>query len=305
MSIETEALSRTKNLKSEIENYQLKTSAISKRQFNHEFTITSGKDSLKLQVYFGKKGIKTVLQGNDNSQLYEKINGLVFGENLFKPAKEEINEPENYIGTDESGKGDFFGPLTVAAFYSNNEIKQELISLGVKDSKLLNDSQINFIAGKIKKIKNVFYEVVVVTPSKYNELYTKFGNLNLLLNWAHSKAIEVLLEKVETNTIITDKFSKRELNISVKHNHNSPAADKINFIQTEKGERFIGVAAASILARNAMNLWFEKQKINGIILPKGASLEVEQKAQKIKNDFGEKKLSELAKLHFKTLQKIK
>ncbi|KAB2842721.1 MAG: ribonuclease HIII, partial [Melioribacteraceae bacterium] len=71
------------------------------------------------------------------------------------------------------------------------------------------------------------------------------------------------------------------------------------------GERFIGVAAASILARNAMNLWFEKQKTNGIILPKGASLEVEQKAKKIKNEFGEKKLAELAKLHFKTLQKIK
>jgi len=260
MSIETEAFSRAKNLKSEIENYHLKTSIISKRQFNYEFIITSGNDSLKLQVYFGKKGIKTILQGNNNSELFKKVNNIIFGESFFEETKEEINEPENYIGTDESGKGDFFGPLTVAAFYFYEEIKQELISLGVKDSKLLTDAQINFIAGKIKKIKNVYYEVVVVTPSKYNELYTKFGNLNLLLNWAHSKAIEVLLEKVETNTIITDKFSKRELNISVKHNHNSSAADKINFIQTEKGERFIGVAAASILARNAMNLWFEKQK---------------------------------------------
>lgn len=305
MSIETEAFSKTKNLKSEIENSHLKTSAISKKQFNYEFTITSGIDSLKVQVYFGKKGVKTILQGNKDSDLYKKINNLVFGETFFEKPKGIIDEPDNYIGTDESGKGDFFGPLTVAAFYSNEKIKHELIALGVKDSKLLTDSQINFIADKIKSIKNVFYEVVVVTPSKYNELYAKFGNLNLLLNWAHSKAIEVLLEKVETNTIITDKFSKRELNITVKHNHNSTAENKINFIQTEKGERFIGVAAASILARNAMNLWFEKHKINSLILPKGASGEVDAKAQKIKNEFGEVKLKEIAKLHFKTLQKIK
>ena len=106
-------------------------------------------------------------------------------------------------------------------------------------------------------------------------------------------------EKTNTETVITDKFSKRELNISTKYNH------KINFIQTEKGERFIGVAAASILARSAMNYWFEKQKVNGLILPKGASGEVEAKAKIIKGQFGEIKLKEIAKLHFKTLQKIK
>ena len=140
---------------------------------------------------------------------------------------------------------------------------------------------------------------MLISPAKYNELYNKFGNLNLLLNWAHSKAIEVLLEKVNTETVITDKFSKRELNISTRNNHN------INFILTEKGERFIGVAAASILARSAMNYWFEKQKTNGLLLPKGASGEVESKAKMIKIQFGEAKLKEIAKLHFKTLQKIK
>lgn len=305
MSIETEAFTKIKNLKSEFENLPLKTSPVSKKQFNYELTIASGNDSLKVQVYFGKKGVKTILQGNKESELYKKINDIIFGESLFENKKEELEEPENYIGTDESGKGDFFGPLTIAAFYSNEKIKHELILLGVKDSKLLTDAQINFTADKIKKIKNVFYEVVIVTPSKYNELYTKFGNLNLLLNWAHSKAIEVLLKKVVTNTVITDKFSKRELNITSKHNLNSGEADKINFILTEKGERFIGVAAASILARNAMNLWFEKNKMSGLILPKGASGEVDAKAQKIKNEFGELKLKEIAKLHFKTFQKIK
>lgn len=284
----------------------------SQKQYNFEAAVTNLKDKIKVQVFFGKKGVKTILQGNKDSELYKKINDVIFGESLFENKNEEVNEPENYIGTDESGKGDFFGPLTVAAFFADDKLKYELISLGVKDSKLLTDTQINFIAGKIKKIKNVFYEVVLISPAKYNELYTKFGNLNLLLNWAHSKAIEVLLEKVETQTVITDKFSKRELNISTNsayrqagNNHKSAVADKINFIQTPKGERFIGVAAASILARNAMNLWFEKQKQTGLILPKGASGEVDNAAKLIKAKFGEPKLKELAKLHFKTFQKIK
>ena len=299
MNIETQAITEIRRLNTDLKNRHFTVSSIETKQFNHEFTVTSVIEKVKVQVYFGKKGVKTILQGNKESELYKKLNEIVFGETLFADAKEETEEPVNYIGTDESGKGDFFGPLTVAAFYADNHVKSALVSLGVKDSKLLTDLQIHTIATKIKKIKNVNYEVVLISPSKYNELYNKFGNLNLLLNWAHSKAIEVLLEKVNTETVITDKFSKRELNISVKNNH------KINFIQTEKGERFIGVAAASILARSAMNQWFDKQKKNGLVLPKGASNEVESKAKMIKSQFGETKLREIAKLHFKTLQKIK
>ena len=299
MDIEKQAITEIRRLNSDLKNNSITVSSIETKQFNHEFTATSGIEKVKVQVYFGKKGVKTILQGNKESELYKKLNEIIFGERLFTSAKEEIEEPESYVGTDESGKGDFFGPLTVAAFYADNKVKSELVSLGVKDSKLLTDGQINSTASKIKKIKNVNYEVVLISPAKYNELYNKFGNLNLLLNWAHSKAIEVLLEKVNTETVITDKFSKRELDISIKYNH------KINFIQTEKGERFIGVAAASILARSAMNYWFEKQKANGLILPKGASGEVESKAKVIKAQFGEAKLREIAKLHFKTLQKIK
>lgn len=304
MNIEKDAASEIKRLKSEIIKHSFTVSDISTKQYNHEFTVSSDQDKIKVQVYFGKKGVKTILQGNNESFLYKELSSIIFGESLFKQTNEEIHEPGNYIGTDESGKGDFFGPLTVAAFYLDSTVKKELSHFGVKDSKLLTDLQINLIAEKIKKIKNVNYEVVVVTPAKYNELYAKFGNLNLLLNWAHSKAIEVLLNKVDTETVITDKFSKRELNISTTKNK-SFSDKKINFIQTAKGERFIGVAAASILARNAMNLWFDNQKQKGLVLPKGASGEVDSKARIIKSQFGEAKLNELAKLHFKTLQKIK
>lgn len=299
MNIERQAETEINRISTEIKNASISVSPIGKKQYNFEFTAASGSEKIKVQVFFGKKGVKTIIQGNKNSELYNILNGIIFGESLFEKQIDDIEEPRDYIGTDESGKGDFFGPLTISAFYIDDNIKAQLISLGVKDSKLLSDYQINSIAGSLKKIKNVIYETVLISPLKYNELYTKFGNLNLLLNWAHSKAIEVLLGKVNTETVITDKFSKKELNISSGNNH------KINFIQTEKGERFLGVAAASILARNAMNMWFEKHKQNGLLLPKGASVDVANQARMIRTKYGEAKLKDLAKLHFKTFQKIK
>ena len=299
MNIEKEAFKEIEKLKVKIRGHSFSTSPVLTKQYNHELTVSSLNEKIKVQVYFGKKGVKIILQGNKESDLYIKLSSIIFGDSLFIKSKTEIIEPDNYIGSDESGKGDFFGPLTVAAFFVDESIKSELIALDVKDSKLLSDIQINSIAEEIKNIKNVFYEVLVITPAKYNELYFKFGNLNVLLNWAHSNVIEGLLKKITADTVITDKFSNRDLEISTKNKHN------INFIQTEKGERFIGVAAASILARNAMNIWFERQKRNGFVLPKGASGEVEQKARQIKNQFGEDKLYDLVKLHFKTFEKIK
>ena len=299
MNIEKEAFKEIEKLKVKIRGHSFSTSPVLTKQYNHELTVSSLNEKIKVQVYFGKKGVKIILQGNKESDLYIKLSSIIFGDSLFIKSKTEIIEPDNYIGSDESGKGDFFGPLTVAAFFVDESIKSELIALDVKDSKLLSDIQINSIAEEIKNIKNVFYEVLVITPAQYNELYFKFGNLNVLLNWAHSNVIEGLLKKITADTVITDKFSNRDLEISTKNKHN------INFIQTEKGERFIGVAAASILARNAMNIWFERQKRNGFVLPKGASGEVEQKARQIKNQFGEDKLYDLVKLHFKTFEKIK
>ncbi len=93
-----------------------------KREFNFESSVSSGKESLKLQVFFGKKGIKTVLQGNKESDLYKKVNSILFGENLFPSP--EIVEPVSYVGIDESGKGDYFGPLVIAGVFANKEIQE-------------------------------------------------------------------------------------------------------------------------------------------------------------------------------------
>lgn len=300
MKIENDAKTNIDRLVEKIKTAGLSCTSVEKKAYNFETTVSSGRDSLKLQVYFGKKGVKTVIQGNDSSDLYSRINNLINDQTSLGFKDKSFEEPVEYIGTDESGKGDFFGPLVTAAFYVNSKVKARLFDLGVKDSKELSDFQITKIAAAINSEFPDHSNIIVINPPKYNELYNKFNNLNKLLNWSHSKAIENLIETKNCSYIITDKFSKQELTIS-----SSDKTRHIEFVQLTKAERFLGVAAASILARNAFNFWFVQQNKNGFDLPKGASAEVEKAASRLLVSHGEKKLSELAKTHFKTMGKIR
>ena len=276
------------------------TSVPERKEFNFEASISSEKESLKLQVYFGKKGIKTVLQGNKESDLYRRVSSVLFGDKLF--SEEEIKEPESYIGIDESGKGDYFGPLVIAGVYVQNEVKNNLLRIGVKDSKQLPDYQIKEVSAKIKRVlsaKN--YNVVTINPERYNELYKKIGNVNKLLAWGHARVLENLLVNVKATDAISDKFGNESYIIS----NLMSKGTKINLIQTIKGERFTAVAAASILAREKFISWFElQQKKLYTTLPKGASLLVEEAARKLKDSYSDEFLSKIAKLHFKTTKKI-
>ncbi|OGU72123.1 MAG: ribonuclease HIII [Ignavibacteria bacterium RBG_16_34_14] len=214
----------------------------------------------------------------------------------------EVSEPESYIGIDESGKGDYFGPLVIAGVFVDKQIRNQIIKTGAKDSKELSDYKIKNIAAEIKKIltaKN--YNIVTINPEKYNQLYLKIGNVNKLLAWGHARVLENILSNVKTTDAISDKFGNENYIISSLMSEGK----KVNLIQTHKGERFIGVAAASILAREKFIDWFIKQerelKIN---LPKGASSLTEATAKNIIKESGEDLLSKIAKLHFKTTKKI-
>jgi ribonuclease HIII len=279
----------------------IKVSHPEKKEFNFEAFVISGKESLKFLVFFGRKGIKTILQGNKEGDLYKKVNSIIFGESLFS-GKEIIKEPESYIGIDESGKGDYFGPLVIAGAFVNEKIKNDLVNAGVKDSKQLSDYNIRKISADIKKIlteKN--YNIVAINPEKYNQLYLKIGNVNKLLAWGHARVLENLLSKVKTADAISDKFGNENYIISSL----MAEGEKINLIQTHKGERFIGVAAASILAREKFIEWFAKQEREfKITLHKGASGLTNDAAKYIVKNFGEEHLIKVAKLHFKTTKKI-
>ncbi len=275
-------------------------SPVEEKKYNFEFTVDDTENKLKIQVYFGKKGIKQVVQGNKNSSLFEKVSALISEPvNLFKDVNEGITE--EYIGSDESGKGDFFGPLVVAAFYITAEISERLRMLGVKDSKELSDSAIMEIAQKLKVSFSENFEIFELTPEQYNKEYDSIGkNLNKLLTFAHSRAVEKLLDKhPAVKYVITDKFSSKSLDILTE-----PRFAKVKFIQETKAEKYPGVAAASILAREKVVLWFRNLEQKGIYLPKGASAAVDKTAKELARKYGKDNLYRICKTHFKNFSKI-
>ena len=200
---------------------------------------------------------------------------------------------EGHIGVDESGKGDFFGPLVVAACYVGPEHLAELE--GVKDSKKLTDKQALALSGKIKAVCP--HSVIAIGPAKYNELYAKFKNLNTLLAWGHARAIENVLELQPANLVISDQFAagghavKRALYEKGK---------AVEFRSMVRAEADIAVAAASILARAEFLRRLERLGGEfGVTLPKGATNVIGPGKQFVAKH-GAAALSQVAKMHFKT-----
>jgi ribonuclease HIII len=206
---------------------------------------------------------------------------------------------KGHIGTDESGKGDFFGPLVVAAFFMPEGQEGVLRELGVKDSKRTSDRRAEDIAGMLRS--GYVMSVVAVGPEKYNELYAKLRNLNRLLAWAHARAIENVLEKVPAGKVITDQFGDE----AFVRNALMKKGRSVELVQQPRAEEDLAVAAASILARaeflaRLRNLSREV----GRELPKGASGIVEQAAVQLVRLKGPEILNKVAKTHFKTTQRV-
>ena len=203
----------------------------------------------------------------------------------------------SWIGTDESGKGDYFGPLVIASVLVDEKNKKLFEELGLKDSKKLTDDKISKFAVQIKN--NSTFSVVTINPNRYNELYKKFNNLNKMLAWGHARAIENILEKTPCQNAISDKFGNEQL---IK-NALLQSGKAINLIQQVRAERDLAVAAASIVARDEFvkkiaNLSMEYK----LDLPKGASDRVVAQAKLAKSR--NIPLENIAKLHFKTTQII-
>jgi ribonuclease HIII len=300
-SFQQKALNKVQKDAHIIRNEGFIVSAVDKKLYNYEVIINDGSDKFKLLVYFGKKGLKTVLQGNKESETYSSLMQIILGDDLFSNDTKKETDIIEYVGTDESGKGDYFGPLVVSAVFVDQNTSRKLESLGVKDSKLLSDGYIKQIEIDIKKVIDHNFNIVIINPEKYNVLYNSFHNLNKILGWAHSKAIENLLIKKKCDNIISDKFGDEKL---IK-NELSKKNIELNLYQTPKAERYTGVAAASILARAKVIDWFDQQsKTLMIKIPKGAGVEVNKMAKSIFNQYGAEYLQKMIKFHFKNSKQL-
>ena len=300
-SFQKKALSEIEKIAGNLEKSGFFVSKPAKKLYNYEISVNTKNEQLKILVYFGKKGVKTVVQGNPESKLTRTVNELLYGENLFDKQSIDDIEFREYIGTDESGKGDFFGPLVVAAVYIDSGTGIQLEKAGVKDSKLISDNNIKILEISIKKIVGDNFSIIQINPEKYNQLYESFLNLNKIMGWAHSKAIENLVSKIDCRNVISDKFGNEKLIKDELQKKNV----QVDLYQTAKGERFTAVAAASILARAKVIDWFSaRSRELNFDIPKGAGEQVTRAADKILQIRDREYLLKMIKFHFKNSQHI-
>jgi ribonuclease HIII len=203
------------------------------------------------------------------------------------------------IGIDESGKGDYFGPLVIAAVLVTPADEPDLRLMQVRDSKRISDGRILEMAPDIRQVCR--HSVVAIGPHRYNDLYAKIKNLNRLLAWGHARALENILEHVECPRAISDQFGDERFILNAL----LEKGKKIQLIQRPKAEEDLAVAAASILARAEFLIRLKRLSEEiGLSLPKGASQAVELAARVVVKKLGRERLEGIAKLHFKTTQSV-
>ena len=225
-----------------------------------------------------------------------------------KAAEAPKTEIEPHIGTDEAGKGDYFGPLVSAAVFVDRDSAARLRQLGVRDSKTLSDKRVRELAEQIRRTPDVRHAVTAINPRKYNELYEQFRregkNLNSLLAWGHAKSIDTLLTvpastKANPQFAIVDQFANKS------YIEQRTRRFEIPIHQRHKAEEDVAVAAASVLARDGFLQWLDRSsQRTQTPLPKGASSQVIAAAKQFVRRWGAKWLGEVAKLHFRTTAQV-
>jgi ribonuclease HIII len=259
----------------------------------------------KTNVVFYESG-KLVVQGKGTQEFIE----FVLEPEILKEARlgyEVVLNPDLIlprIGVDESGKGDFFGPLCVAGVYVNEAVVNAWKDSGIRDSKdISGDKRIKELAEVIRKTPGCVWTVVPIGNEAYNRLFSKLHSVNSMLAWGHARVIEnLMLLKYQMNPppirAISDQFA-----------HNKEVVAKalmslgtgIELIQKHKAEEDLAVAAASILARNEFVTRLEVMgKTHGLEFPKGASTFVDAAAKEFVAKQGAENLPKVAKMHFRT-----
>lgn len=283
--------------------------------------LIQGGEAVPLTLYYGKKRFSLVVAGKagplktkleklfqiagSTDSEHEKLFGLV--EKSSKPyGFENLDGFEaGWIGTDESGKGDVFGPLVVAAVAVNPQIVTALEAAGVKDCKQLTDKKVAELAVKIRQVCQGRFQELVLLPARYNSLYAamkKEGkNLNHLMAWAHARVIEDTLEIAPCNYAIADKFA----DVRFIESKLMARGRAIVLVQRTHAENNIAVAAASVLARDSFLRGMAALSNQfGMILPKGAGTQVTVALQQFVAQHGKQLLPEVGKIHFRTFEGV-
>lgn len=205
------------------------------------------------------------------------------------------------IGSDETGCGDFFGPIVVAATYVPKDKISYLKSLGVQDSKKVTDDKIKQIAPIL--LKEIPYVCYTLNNETYNQ---NFKNINMvkLKCILHNKVLCSLVEKYSPvyDYAVVDQF----VNEKKYYEYISDVPQKLTKLSFyTKGEsKCTAVAAASIIARYIFLLKMQElDNVVGFHLQKGAGPIVDEQIKIITKEKGKDFLKSIAKINFKNYEK--
>ncbi|HOD65882.1 MAG TPA: ribonuclease HIII [candidate division Zixibacteria bacterium] len=203
------------------------------------------------------------------------------------------------IGVDESGKGDFFGPLVVAALAAPDSALADLKGLGVRDGKGIADRRLLTIDEQLRRAYP--FAVEIMPPEEYNRAYEKIRNLNRLLADLHARAIDRLLRDHPADLVVVDQFGKTALVAEAVAFHGHSVALEQRF----RAEEIPQVAAASIIARAEFIRQLQTlSREMGVELPKGAAAIVDRAGAALVRQHGRDILRKTAKIHFKNYQRV-
>lgn len=259
----------------------------------------------KTNLVFYESG-KLVVQGKGTQEFIE----FVLEPEILKEARvgyETVLNPELLLprlGVDESGKGDFFGPLCIAGAYVNESVVRAWKDSGIRDSKnISSDKRMKELAELIRKTPGCVSTVVPIGNEAYNRLFSKMRSVNSMLAWGHARVIEnLMLLKYQMNPIpvraISDQFASRKEVVAMAL---MSLGREIELVQKHKAEADLAVAAASILARHEFVTRLDGMgKKFGMVFPKGASTMVDAAAKDFIAKHGVENLPKVAKMHFRT-----
>lgn len=287
-------------------------------QYFIQFVARASGGECMVKIFQGKKGthaqILNSVGGCENvvrAAVEEMMGALPFSagekKTIAAPAGHAITRP--MIGTDESGKGDFFGPLVVAAVYVSPAEAAALAAAGVRDCKTMSDSAALARAEHIQRAAP--HAIVTLKPEEYNSLYEETGNLNRLLASCHARVIKDILGKVDCDYVLIDQFGdKRLVEQALMENGGlvtraSVTLASVTLEQRPRAEDNIAVAAASVVARaRFLEAMRDLSHEYGADFPKGASAQVDAAARAFVRDFGGENLRRVAKLHFKNARRL-
>lgn len=244
---------------------------------------------------------KTVFQGKDASVYASPF----MDSSQSVPKKSPVvktNARFPQAGSDEVGTGDYFGPVCVCATIVDQTSLAQLTSLGVRDSKQLNDDEIRRIAPEI--MKQIPYTLLIVDNEKYNLVHDA-NNMNAVKSKLHNQAYVNLAKKYDVPSFkIIDQFTPESS--YYRYLKNEPVVVRGIHFETKAEDKYPAVGAASVIARYAfLKKMDEMEEHWHMKFQKGAGSLVDECAAAFVQKYGMQELGKVAKLHFKNTEKLK